>query len=134
MPSVELGVFLIFSIAPFIALVLMRWLKGFGWPGMFIAGMVGIFGFIFLAAMALFMFAEYDVVQSLDVPPVTASATSVQRDENGTITFNTTKTATVEGYTEQTPIINSNHYEFGWLFSALSLLYGLLSFLVIFKA
>ena len=134
MPTVELGTFLVFLVAPFIAILLMKWLKGFGWPGMVIAGFVGLFGFVFLAALSLFMFSEYDVVQSTNVPQVSASASTIERDINGTVTSNTTKTAIVDPYVEQTPIIDSNHYEFGWLFSALSLLYGLLCFLVVFRA
>lgn len=133
MAEVEVYTFLVFLVAPFVALIAMKWLKEFGWPGMAIAGFLGLFGFVFLSALALFMFSEYDVVQSLEVPDVSASAQTIERNENGTIVSNITKTATVDSYIEKSPIINSNHYEFGWLFSALSLIYGLLSLLVIFK-
>lgn len=93
----------------------MRWLKGYGLPGMFIAGFVGIFGFIMLSALALFMFSEYDVV---------STENEVHAAANGTVTGTVNSTAYY---------INSNHYEFGWLFSVLSLMFGLLCIVVMWK-
>lgn len=80
MATIELGTFLVFVIVPFLALVVMRFLKGWGWPGMVLGGMLGLVGFAMISGMALLMFFEYDVVISKEVPVLTATATTETAD------------------------------------------------------
>lgn len=128
-PTVELGTFLLFALVPFLSILVMRWLRDWGWPGRVIAGFIGLFGFIMLAAMALFMFSEYDVV----VTKVYAAQniTDINYNASGDYVGNTTRQ--IPEQTETNPIINSNHYEFGWLFFVMALLFGLVSVKVVFQ-
>lgn len=105
----------------------MKGLKSWGWPGMIIAGGVGLLGFIMLSAMALFMFSEYDVVQTKHYDAF--ASTEIERNATGAVISNTT--VTVPAREEQTPVIDSFQLDFGYLFSVLALVYGLICFKVI---
>lgn len=122
LPSIELGTFIVFLIVPFISLLFVKALKSWGWFGNIIAGGVALLGFITIGTMALFMFSEYNVVISKDIPAV--NATEIQRNATGSIVLNST--VTTSGYTEENPIINDYHYEFGWIFFALAFVFGIL--------
>lgn len=94
---------------------------------MVLAGAVGLLGFIMLSAMALFMFSEYDIVTT----KVHAEYQTINLEYNGTGALISNSTMTIPERTETNPIINSNHYEIGWILSGLAIALGLIYFKVI---
>lgn len=103
MPTVELGVFGGFILAAFAGLVFITRL-----PYMLLISAV------LFAGCALLMFGYYDVVLTTNVQKV--AATNQTTVGNSTI-VNYTYTSKAE----QTPIINSDHDTWGWVFLAMSL-------------
>lgn len=92
MPTIEAGVFIGFVLAAFSGLVFVGRL-----PYLFILSA------IIFAGLSLLMFGYYDVTQT---------EVETHRAANGTIT------GTIE---HESPIINSNHETWGWIFMAMSI-------------
>lgn len=124
--TVELGTFIFFIVFPVATFLFVLTVKQWNIGKYILFSILGIFGFILLAGLALMMFAGYDVVQSS--VQSSYAQTAVERDGGGVIVGNTT--TIVPEITKTVPIINSFQTIWGWIFFSMAIIFGLLTLYV----
>lgn len=127
-PTVELGTFLFFAIVPFSTLLFINKLTTMGIMGFILFLGCGLFSFLLLGGMALYMFSGYDVVVTKTVDA--QSSNELQHNATGALVLNST--TTTPAHNEVTNIITDNQQALGWLFFSFMMILGLLYIKVIF--
>jgi len=124
MPNIELGVFVFFAAIPFLSLIFLGKIRNWGLIGGILFIGIGIVAFVFLAALALIMFSQWDVTIT-EVQKGYAES-EIGYNASGGVVSNVT--TTIPNIEKQTPIINQFHNEFGYFFFGLTILFGVLYF------
>jgi hypothetical protein len=122
-PDISFGVFILFLVFPVATFIALAKIKQWTIGKYILFSILGLFGFIMLAGLALIMFAGYDV--TISNVKAGYAETEIQKDANGT-TIGTVET-TIPEHTEITPVINSFHTIWGWIFFSLAIIFGLLT-------